>query len=224
VSELRVSVLLVDDHTVVRKGLRALLDTEPGVAVVGEAANGAEAFERYVALGPDVVLMDLVMPGVDGVEGTRQILARDPGAHVLVLTSFGGDDKLFPAIRAGALGYFLKDTSPGDLVAAIRAAAEGRSVLEPRVARRLLAELAREDAPAPGKAALTPQEVNVLRLLARGLSNEAIAQALQIRPATARTHVGNILSKLELTNRTQAALYALRTGIATLEDGPEGEA
>lgn len=219
-SERPITILLVDDHTVVRKGLRALLRTEPDIVVAGEAGDGAEAVVQVSALRPDVVLMDLMMPGVDGVEATRRILSRDPDARVLVLTSFGGDDKLFPAIRAGALGFLLKDTSPGELVAAIRQAAEGRPVLAPRVTRRLLEELGREVAPAGGHAALTAREVEVLRLLARGLGNDAIAATLAISPATARTHVGNILSKLDLPNRTQAALFALREGIATLDEDP----
>jgi NarL family two-component system response regulator LiaR len=165
------------------------------------------------------------MPGVDGVEATRRIVERDPAAHVLVLTSFGSDDLLFPAIRAGALGFLLKDTSPGELLSAIRQAAEGRPVLAPRVTRRLLEELGREQppatpAPSGGVAALTAREREVLRLVARGLGNDAIAAALEISPATARTHVGNILSKLDLPNRTQAALFALREGIASLEDEP----
>jgi len=164
------------------------------------------------------VLMDLVMPGMDGVEATQRILEADAGARVLVLTSFGADDLLFPAIRAGALGFLLKDTSPGELLAAIRQAAEGRPVLAPRVTRRLLDELGREPAAPSGAAALTAREREVLRLVARGKGNDAIAADLDISPATARTHVGNILAKLEVPNRTQAALFALREGIATLDD------
>lgn len=212
-----VRVLLVDDHHVVRKGLCALLRTETDIEVVGEAASGAEAVTEAERLRPDVVLMDLVMPGMDGVEATIQILARHPSAHVLVLTSFGTDARLFPAVKAGALGYLLKDTSPDDLVRAIRQAAQGQSSLNPTIARRLLRELAGAPETAPVEP-LTAREIEVLRHLAHGCSNEEIATRLDVSEPTVRTHVSNVLAKLKVRNRTQAALYALRTGIASLDE------
>ena len=214
-----ITVLVVDDHTVVRRGLVALLATEPGIRVVGEAGNGLEAVERAEALRPQVVLMDLVMPGMDGVEATSRILARHPDIQVLVLTSFGSDAKLFPAVRAGAVGYLLKDTTPEELVRAIRRTAAGESPLNPGVARRLLRELAHEaEREMPQGEALSPRETEVLRLLARGLGNLAIGERLFISEATVRTHVSSILAKLGVANRTQAALYALRQGLASIDE------
>lgn len=213
-----IRVLVVDDHAVVRRGIRALLDTEPGIEVVGEAADGEAALSATLELHPDVVLMDLVMPRVDGIEATRRIREAVPEAHVLVLTSFGTDDKLFPAVRAGALGYLLKDAGPDELIRAIREAAEGRAALNPTVARRLLSEFSGERRRTAPREPLTERELEVLRALAHGLSNEKIATSLFISEATVRTHVSNILSKLELDNRTQAALYALREGIAKLDE------
>jgi len=212
-----VRLLIVDDHPVVRSGLRAFLDTEVGMEVVGEASNGREAVELASELCPDVVLMDLVMPEMNGVEATRRIMSECPESTVLVLTSFGSDDKLFPAIKAGALGYLLKDASPSDLARAIREAAAGRSSLDPAVARRLLRELAREHV-GEDVEPLTPREIEVLGLLARGMANVTIARELFISEPTVRTHVSNILAKLGLANRTQAALHALRVGIASLDD------
>jgi len=213
-----ITVLIVDDHEIVRSGLRALLDTEDGSEVVGEAATGKDAVEETERLKPTVVLMDLVMPEMDGVSAIREIRSRWKDSHILVLTSFGSDSKLFPAVKAGALGYLLKDTSPRDLVKAIRRAAEGESSLNPTIARRLLREFSQESDLVSPTEPLTDREVEVLRLIARGFSNENIAQSLFISDATVRTHVSNILSKLNLTNRTQAALYALREGLASLDD------
>jgi NarL family two-component system response regulator LiaR len=205
---------------VVRRGIRALLATEPGIEVVGEAVNGREAVALAGRLTPDVVLMDLVMPEMDGIEAIQQLRAQQPEIHILVLTGFGTDDKLFPAIKAGALGYLLKDSGPEELVQAIRDAARGHTSLNHEVARRLLAEFSRErDALRPDEP-LTERETEVLREVAHGLSNESIADRLCISEATVRTHVSNILSKLSLTNRTQAALYALREGVASLDDTP----
>jgi NarL family two-component system response regulator LiaR len=219
-SEGSIRVLIVDDHAVVRRGIRALLDVEPGMEVAGEAASGREAVAQVEKLNPDVILMDLVMPGIDGVEAIRQIRSSQPDATILVLTGFGSDDKLFPAIRAGALGYLLKDASPQELIRAIRDAADGLTALNPSVARRLLAEFSRDHAGEPPQESLTERETDVLRQLALGLSNEAIAKKLYISEATVRTHVSNILAKLGLDNRTQAALYALREGLASLDDLP----
>ena len=213
-----IRVLLVDDHQIVRKGLRALLDTESDIQVVGEASSGAQALELAGDLKPDVILMDLVMPEMDGVEATRQILKRNPDAQVLVLTSYGSDNKIFPAIKAGALGFLLKDTRPEELIEALHRAAQGQSALDPAVARRLLREFAHEGATEDGVETLTRREEDVLRLVAKGMTNERIAVSLFISEATVRTHVGNILGKLNLSNRTQAALYALRTGLASVDE------
>ena len=215
-----VKVLLVDDHAVVRSGLRALLSTEPGIDVVGEAVDGQQAVERALELEPDVVIMDLVMPEMDGAEAMRRIREAKPEIRMLVLTSFGSDDKLFPALKAGALGYLLKDASPEELIRAIHDTAHGLSSLNQTVARRLLVELSKERQAPPIRETLTEREVEVLRVLARGLSNEAIADALSISEATVRTHVSNILFKMNLDNRTQAVLYALREGLASLDDVP----
>ncbi len=217
-SEDPIRVLLVDNHEIVRKGLRALLSTEEGIEAVGEAANGEEAVRLAAELEPSVVLMDLVMPVLDGIEATRQICAKDPEAKVLVLTSFGSDNKLFPAIRAGAVGYLLKDASPVDLIRAIRAAASGQSMLTGSIARRLLRELSGEQATGVDREVLTERELEVLRHLAHGLSNEDLGRRLFISEATVRSHVSNILSKLSLANRTQAALYALKEGIVSLDE------
>jgi NarL family two-component system response regulator LiaR len=218
-SDGQIRVLVVDDHPVLRKGIYALLSTEPGIEVIGEAADGSEAIAAVDHLEPDVVLMDLVMPGVDGVEATRQIIRKRPQAHILVLTSFGSDDKLFPAIKAGALGFLMKDASPEELITAIRNVARGQSSLHPTVARRLLQELTSNTADTKEPIeSLTEREIDVLREIAHGLSNDDIAEKLFISAATVRTHVSNILSKLDVTSRTQAALWALRNGIVKLEE------
>jgi len=213
-----ITVLIVDDHEIVRKGIRTLLDTEPGIEVMSEASNGREAVQKALNMKPDVILMDLVMPELGGIEAIRQITEKEPDARILVLTSFSTDDKLFPALEAGALGYMLKDASPGDLIAAIQQVSEGQSTLTPTIARRLLREFSPDDSSWPPVEHLTDRETEVLKILAIGLSNEELASRLFISEATARTHVSNILAKLNLSNRTQAALYALRYGLASLED------
>jgi NarL family two-component system response regulator LiaR len=213
-----VRVLVTDDHVVVRQGIRALLATEPDIEVVGEAENGREAVTQAEKLRPDVILMDLVMPEMDGIEAIRRITARQPEARILVLTSFAADDKVFPAIKAGALGYLLKDSGPEELVGAIRQVHQGESSLHPAIARKLLQELSGPSERPPTPDPLTEREVEVLQLVARGRSNQEIAGDLVISEATARTHVSNILRKLHLASRTQAALYALREGLASLED------
>jgi DNA-binding NarL/FixJ family response regulator len=213
-----IRLLVVDDHLVVRKGIRALLATEPDIEVVGEARDGAEAVVEAARLQPDVILMDLVMPQMDGIAAIERILAGQPAARVLVLTSFDADDKVFPAIRAGALGYTLKDFGPAELVRAIQRVHRGDSSLHPTIARKVLHELAHPPARPPTSEPLTEREAAVLRLVAHGESNQQIAAALGISEATVRTHVSNILSKLHLASRTQAALYALREGLASLRD------
>ena len=212
----KIRVLVVDDHAIVRKGICALLATETGIQVVGEAKEGQEAVSQTARLRPEVVLMDLVMPGMDGLEAIRRILADQPEVRILVLTSFAGDDKIFAAIRAGALGYLLKDTGPEELVQAIKQVHSGQSSLHPAIARRLLQELSHSSDRAVKAEALTERELEVLRLVAKGLSNDEMARHLSISEATVRTHVSNILAKLSLDSRTQAALYALREGLATL--------
>lgn len=216
-----IRVLICEDHAIVRKGVRALLATRPGIEVVGEAGDGAEAVLQAAALDPDVILMDLMMPELDGIEATRQITAHNPGAHILVLTSFAADDKVFPAIRAGALGYLLKDSSPDELVQAIQRVSCGEPSLEPAIARKLLLELHRPPQEPLTPDPLTEREVEVLRLIAQGKSNREIAERLVITERTVCTHVSNILDKLHLASRTQAALYALKEGLASLEDVPE---
>jgi two-component system, NarL family, response regulator LiaR len=186
--------------------------------VVAEAANGQQAIAEARRLCPDVVLMDLVMPGIDGLEATRCIAAEQPSVRILVLTSFAADDKVFPALRAGALGYLLKDSGPEELVQAIRQVHRGESSLHPSIARRLLQELAGPAVQEVVSAVLSHREVDVLRLVAQGCTNREIAEQLGIGETTVRTHVSSILSKLNLGSRTQAALYALREGLASLSE------
>lgn len=212
-----IRILVVDDHAVVRAGIRALLAEVDNMEVVGEAGNGGEAVQLAEALRPDVILMDLVMPEIDGIQAIRQIQERRPSSKILALTSFSSDDKVFPAIKAGALGYLLKDTDPRDLVEAIRRVHRGESSLHPHIARKVLMELSqagkRKTTPQP----LTGREVDVLELIARGFTNQDIADRLCVSETTVRTHVSNILAKLHLSNRVQAALYALREGVAVLD-------
>jgi len=218
-----IRVLVVDDHVVVRRGIRALLATVDEVQVVGEAQDGQEALAKIEALRPDVILLDLLMPRMDGIEVTRRTMAKDPEARILVLTSFAADDKVFPAIKAGAIGYLLKDTGPDELVKAIHQVHRGESSLSPAVARKVLQEISRPVSQPLTTEPLTGREVEVLQIVARGMSNQEIAAELMISEATVRTHVSNILSKLHLASRTQAALYALREGLASLENASCGE-
>ncbi len=213
-----IHILIADDHAIVREGLRALIDTERGMELVGEAADGVEAVLRARSLQPDVILLDLVMPRKDGIEAIGEIKQENPEARILVLTSFAEDDKVFPAIKAGALGYLLKDSSPQELLQAIREVYQGESSLHPTIARKVIGELNRppENLP-PTEEPLTEREVEVLSLVARGLSNQEIADKLVVSERTVRTHVSNILGKLHLANRTQAALYAVREGLAGLD-------
>ena len=207
-----ISVLLVDDHAVVREGLRSLLEVQDGIEVVGEAVDGEAAVREAEARRPDVVLMDLVMPRRDGVGAMRELRRRLPSARVIVLTSFADDDRLLPAIRAGAAGYLLKDADPQEVVRAVRAAHRGEALLDPSVAARLVDAIAEPPGTEPSER-LTPREQQVLALIARGLPNKLIARELGISEKTVKTHVGHVLAKLGVTDRTQAALQAVREGL-----------
>jgi NarL family two-component system response regulator LiaR len=213
-----IRVIIVDDHTIVRKGILALLTEVEDIEVVGEAGDGQQALNLVEATQSDVILMDLVMPNMDGIEATQQITSQHPDARVLALTSFAADDKVFPAIKAGAMGYLLKDSDPKDLLTAIRQVYQGEPTLQPSIARKVLHELGRPSSQPQTPDPLTKREVEVLRFVAKGLSNQEIADELTIAEVTVRTHVSNILSKLHLANRVQATLYALREGLASLEN------
>lgn len=209
-----ISVMIADDHPVVRHGLRLLLELQEDIDFVGEAADGAEAVGLAERLLPDVVLMDLVMPELDGIEATRRIRTVSPSTQVIVLTSFAEDEKVFPAIKAGAAGYLLKEAQPQELLDAVRRVHRGEGLMHPSVAAKVMRELAKrpeEEQP------LTARELEVLRLLARGLPNKLIAQQLVISEKTVKTHVSNVLAKLHLSDRTQAALYAVRRKLVELE-------
>lgn len=218
-----IHVLVVDDHPVVRRGIKSLLAEEDGIEVVGEASNGLEALQQVEKLRPDVILMDLVMPEMGGVEAIQRITTAHPEARILVMTSFAADDKVFPSIKAGALGYLLKDSDPEDMLRMIRQVFRGELSIHPSIARKVIQELNRSQETSRGPltpSPLTEREVEILQLLAQGVENKEIARRLSLRDATVRTHVSNILSKLQLANRVQATLYALRSGIANLEDEP----
>ncbi|MBN2553506.1 MAG: response regulator transcription factor [Spirochaetales bacterium] len=216
-------LLIVDDHEIVRKGLTVLLSTEKDIEVVGEARNGSEAVAKCDSLEPDVVLMDLVMPEMDGIEATGRITETHPDTKILVLTSFAADDKVFPAVKAGALGYLLKDSSPEELLEAIHRVHRGEPSLEPVIARKVLQEISHPGREKRTTDPLTERELEVLRLISQGLSNKEIASKLFVAEWTVRTHVSNVLGKLHLASRTQAALYALRSGLASLDDVPPSE-
>lgn len=211
-----IRVFIADDHTLVRKGLCTLLDGKPDFEVVGEAADGDEAVHKVRDLQPDVILLDLVMPRKDGIAAIQEIKQQNPQARILVLTSFSDDERVLTAIKSGALGYLLKDSLPEELLQAIRAVHRGESSLSPPIARKLIGELERPSAAPPAHEPLTPREVDVLKLLARGLTNLEIAQELGISERTVGVHVSHILAKLHLANRMQAALHALREGLARL--------
>lgn len=211
-----IRVFIVDDHAIVRKGLRALLTEIDDIEVIGEASDGQQAVNLVEEARPDVILMDIVMPNMDGIEATQKITARQPEARILALTSFAADDKLFPAIKAGAMGYLLKDSDPEDLVQAIRQVHLGEPALQPSIARKVLHELRQPISQPQTPEPLTEREVEVLRFVSKGLSNQDIADKLTIAEVTVRTHVSNILSKLHLANRVQATLYALREGLTQI--------
>jgi NarL family two-component system response regulator LiaR len=208
-----IRVLLVDDHVIVREGLRMLLSEEPEIEVVGEAGNGADSVRLAAALHPDVILMDLVMPGMDGIQAMQDIRAMSPSSRVLVLTSFGDDQRVRDAIQAGAIGYLLKDVLKTDLQQAIRAAAQGRPTLHPEAQRQLMRQMTMPAARSPLND-LTPREREVLQLIVRGQSNKEIAATLRVTEGTVKGHVSAILSKLSVADRTQAALYAVKHGFA----------
>ena len=200
-----IRVLIADDHAVVRQGLRTFLDLQDDIEVIGEAGDGQEALALIEELAPDVVLIDLVMPRVDGIEAIRRLRERAPAVRAIVLSSFIDDDKLFPAVRAGAAGYLLKDVQPQELVEAIRTVHGGGALLHPQVAARLLQDMAEDP--------LTPREHEVLALIGRGMPNKLIARELSLSEKTVKAHVSSILAKLGVTDRTQAALYAVREGL-----------
>jgi len=212
-----IRVVIVDDHAVVREGLRTYLDLSDEIEVIGEARNGREAVDRARALHPDVMLMDLLMPEMDGIAATRAVKEASPSTNVIVLTSFTDDEHIMPALRAGATGYLLKDVSASDLVRAIEGANKGQAQLHPEVARKLMEQVSQpQRSEEPPGAALTPRELEVLRLIASGMSNKEIARELVLNERTVKGHVSNILSKLGLADRTQAALYAVREGIVPM--------
>jgi NarL family two-component system response regulator LiaR len=221
VSAEAIRVLIVDDHAVVREGLRTFLELQDGIEVAGEAGDGAQAIKLASELEPDVILMDLVMPGVDGVTAMRAVRKRSPGSRVIVLTSFLDDERLMPAIEAGADGYLLKDVEPSELARAIRTARTGQAMIAPSVAGRLLRTLSRPRAASTVDAdRLTRREREVLGLIAAGRSNKRIAFELGIAEKTVKTHVGHVFAKLGVTDRTQAALIAVRSGLVSGEEGP----
>ena len=211
-------ILIADDHPIVRDGLRTLIITESGMELVGEAVNGAEAVVKAHALKPDVILMDLVMPVKDGIQAITEIKQSDSHVSILVLTSFSEEDKVFPAIRAGAMGYLLKDSSPEQLLQAIYDVHRGEASLHPSIALQLIREINQPSDLPPAEEPLSERELEVLRFLAQGLTNQEISDRVVRSEWTIRTHVRNILSKLHLANRTQAALYALREGLADLKE------
>jgi NarL family two-component system response regulator LiaR len=213
-----IRILIADDHPIVRRGLTSLINIKPDLELVGEAADGLEAVDKARLLQPDVIILDLMMPRKSGLEAIKEIKQDNPEARILVVTSFAEDENVFPAIKAGALGYLLKDSPPELLLQAIHDVYRGESSLHPTIARKLIRELNQPPAGLPPtEAPLTRRELEVLRLVAQGLSNQDIAQKLVVSEGTVRIHVSNILTKLHLANRTQAALYALQEGLTGLD-------
>jgi two-component system, NarL family, response regulator LiaR len=212
-----IRILIADDHAIVRKGLHTLIASEPNMVLVGEAADGIEVVLKARALHPDVILLDLLMPRQDGLAAICQIKQENPAARILVLTSFSEDEMLFPAIKAGALGYLLKDSSPDQLLQAIRDVYDGKSSLDPAVAVKLVREINRSTNLPLNADPLSEREIEVLKLVAQGCTNQEIAGVLVISDRTVGNHINSILSKLHLANRTQATLYALRQGLAKLD-------
>ena len=217
-----IRILVVDDHTLVRKGLRLMLDGKIGFEVIGEAGDGYEAVRKARELQPDVILLDLVMPGMSWIAAIHEIVQQSPNAKILVLTSFSQSDKVFGALKAGASGYLLKDCLPQELTRAIRAVHRGECSLSPAIARTVIRELGPPPVSRTTEEQLTPRELDVLGLLARGLSNREIAGELVLSERTVGVHISHILAKLHLANRTQAALHAVREGLSEpREDGSQ---
>ena len=215
----KISLMITDDHALVRQGIRAFLELQPDLIVLGEADSGEAAVRMAAELVPDVMLMDLVMPGIGGVEATRQVKQVSPRSQVIVLTSYHEDEYIFPALRAGALSYVLKDVGPDELADTVRKAARGKSVLHPRVAARVVQELRGTRSDTPNLFTdLSDRELEVLRLIADGLSNAEIANKLIISEKTVKGHVSNILGKLHMMDRTQAAVYAWQQGLMARRD------
>lgn len=212
-----ICILIVDDHTVVRDGLNALISAEPGMRVIGMAGDGIEAVRLAQELQPDVILLDLVMPRMDGVQATLEIRKANPKARILVLTSFAENHMVYSAIKAGAIGYLMKDTSSDELIQAIRDTYFNRPALGPEIARKLMQDIQGQDDEQPNAGSLTDREIEILQQMALGKTNQDIADELVLSERTVRTHVTNILAKLGLSNRTQAVLYALRAGIAHMD-------
>ncbi len=219
--EQTIKVLVVDDHAIIRKGVKAVLDLVPDIELMGEAENGAQAIELEKKLQPDVILMDLMMPEMDGITAIQEIKKQRPQARILVLTNFAGEEMIFPAIKSGAVGYHLKDSSPETLIEAIRQVNQGMVSLHPNIAKKLLDELHDPGEQKLAEEPLTQRELDILRRIAQGQENREIAEQLVISEATVRTHVSNILGKLHLASRTQAALYALKEGLVSLNNSSE---
>ncbi|KPK00024.1 MAG: LuxR family transcriptional regulator [Desulfobacterales bacterium SG8_35] len=211
-----IKLLICDDHAIVRMGLRSLIAGNSDMKLLGEATDGEEAVVLARELKPDVIIMDLLMPRKDGVAAISEIKKKNPEARILVLTGFSDDKNVFSALKAGANGYLLKDSAPGEVVQAIREVYQGKSSLHPVIARKVIQEIHHPSDLAPTDDLLSEREIEVLKYVAMGMSNQEIARTLEIKEGTVRIHVGNILNKLQLANRTQAALYALRKGIARL--------
>lgn len=220
-SKTPIRVLVVDDHPIVRRGISAEINLDPGMQVVGEAQNGLEAVELAVQLKPDVILMDLMMPQMDGVEATRQIIAADPNAQILILTSFTEEDSVYTAVKAGAAGFIYKDRPPSELLSAIRKLHNSLPILSPSITRRLQRDLRDQNqAATEGAAALTEREIEIVQLVVQGALYKEIAQTLGIQEATVRAHVSNILGKLGLVNRSQLVLYAINHKIIKSKTQP----
>lgn len=216
-SDTSIKILIADDHAVVREGLRSYIQIQPDMDVVGEAINGIEVVKKARSMKPDIILIDIVMPQQNGIEAIKQLKQEEIPSRIIVITSFAEEDKIFPAIKAGALGYLLKDSSPEELVQAIRDVHRGESYLHPTIARKVIDDLSRDEALPLTDEPLTSREVDVLKLIAQGYSNRKIGERLHLSDRTVGKYTSNILDKLHLANRTQAALYALREGIANLD-------